>query len=514
MYPISSPFHDGNSVRALAIGGPFFLLTAIGLVYPLRHRYVNGLRAGVVVSFVLWFVPLELDRIRGRNYVSAAPFTIFAIFLAGLTLQALWSAIRLAARARGGGGASRSWCSWPATTRSTAMVCERRGGTSGEPDQPLAEAGARRTSRSTGTSSDSRESARRGCTSRPAPTSGSFERRRTTSSRAGRCTGSGGERPVQRRGHARDRRRRGSISGARSGVMPVSRGSARTLDALNVGYVLGNAGRPRCALFDPDHDVSPRPPEGDDRRLPKPGASPTPSLSRPRRAGSDLAPPYGLLDAGASVRRLRPGGTPARAAGRAGRALERTDLSVQLAPAAAAGADALPALPPRVASAAVGRQYRRGLQALRGLHRLRPPPASTRRGSASSRPLGSCSPVLPGPRSSSGRSRSPASRSRGVDGAKGSRRLAACRRTRSSSPRTTRKAWSRSSSRASARSWTRSTATPRRSSSTTAARDRTYELMLRRRAARPALQARQAVAELRPPDRAHRRRRLARRATR
>jgi hypothetical protein len=90
MYPITSPFHDGNATRALAIGGPFVLLTALGLVYPLRHRYVNGLRAGVVVSFAFWFVPLDWTAFRSTNYASAAPFTIFAIFLAGLTLQALW----------------------------------------------------------------------------------------------------------------------------------------------------------------------------------------------------------------------------------------------------------------------------------------------------------------------------------------------------------------------------------------------------------------------------------------
>ncbi len=90
MYPITSPFHDGNATRALAIGGPFILLTALGLVYPLRHRYVSGLRAGVVVSFAFWFVPLHWTAFRSTNYASAAPFTIFAIFLAGLTLQALW----------------------------------------------------------------------------------------------------------------------------------------------------------------------------------------------------------------------------------------------------------------------------------------------------------------------------------------------------------------------------------------------------------------------------------------
>jgi hypothetical protein len=90
MYPIAAPFHGGNAPRALAIGGPFFVLTAVGLVYPLRQRYVNGLRAGVVASFVFWFVPLSWSGFRSTNYASAAPFTIFAVFLAGLTLQALW----------------------------------------------------------------------------------------------------------------------------------------------------------------------------------------------------------------------------------------------------------------------------------------------------------------------------------------------------------------------------------------------------------------------------------------
>jgi hypothetical protein len=89
-YPLAAPFHGGNGPRALAIGGPFFLLTAIGLVYPLRHRYANALRAAVVASFVMWFVPLGWTAFRSTNYASAAPFTIFAVFLAGLTLQELW----------------------------------------------------------------------------------------------------------------------------------------------------------------------------------------------------------------------------------------------------------------------------------------------------------------------------------------------------------------------------------------------------------------------------------------
>src|SRR2546429_7008817 len=90
LYPINSPFHNGNATRALAVGGPFFLLTALGLVYPLRHRYANSLRAGVVVSFLFWFVPLHWASFLSTNYAAAAPFTIFAVFLAGLTLQALW----------------------------------------------------------------------------------------------------------------------------------------------------------------------------------------------------------------------------------------------------------------------------------------------------------------------------------------------------------------------------------------------------------------------------------------
>src|SRR5436190_5177281 len=89
-YPVAAPFHGGNEPRALAIGGPFFVLAAIGLVYPLRHRYANALRAGVLASFVMWFIPLGWTAFRSTNYASAAPFTIFAVFLAGLTLQALW----------------------------------------------------------------------------------------------------------------------------------------------------------------------------------------------------------------------------------------------------------------------------------------------------------------------------------------------------------------------------------------------------------------------------------------
>ncbi len=90
LYPIHAPFHLGNNTRAVAIGGPFVLLAAVGLFYPLRNRYVNGLRAGMVTAFVVWFIPLGWTAFRSTSYASGAPFSIFAVFLAALTLQALW----------------------------------------------------------------------------------------------------------------------------------------------------------------------------------------------------------------------------------------------------------------------------------------------------------------------------------------------------------------------------------------------------------------------------------------
>lgn len=89
-YPISSPFHMGNNTRSVAIGGPLLLLAVVGLLYPIRHRYANGLRIGMVTSFVVWFIPLGWTHFRSTSYASGAPFTIFAVFLAALTFQALW----------------------------------------------------------------------------------------------------------------------------------------------------------------------------------------------------------------------------------------------------------------------------------------------------------------------------------------------------------------------------------------------------------------------------------------
>jgi hypothetical protein len=90
LYPIDSPLHTGNNTRSVAIGGPFVLLAVVGLIYPLRHRYANGLRAGMVASFVFWFIPLDWMHFRSTSYASGAPFAIFALFLAALTFQALW----------------------------------------------------------------------------------------------------------------------------------------------------------------------------------------------------------------------------------------------------------------------------------------------------------------------------------------------------------------------------------------------------------------------------------------
>ncbi len=92
LYPIGSPWGDnGYTYRALVIGGPFMVLTLVGLLHPgMSHRYLNGLRTAVVVSFGLWFLPMHLLIIRSANFYAADPFTIFAVFLAGLCLQTLW----------------------------------------------------------------------------------------------------------------------------------------------------------------------------------------------------------------------------------------------------------------------------------------------------------------------------------------------------------------------------------------------------------------------------------------
>ena len=183
-YPVDSPFHQGNATRAIAIGGPFFLLAALGLVYPLRHRYANSLRAGVVVLFLFWFVPLHWASFLSTNYAAAAPFTIFAVFLAGLTLQAVWrrfaewrwvivgaAGLQVLALVAGFYPYYRDEVRLAGSTRSLNHALE---------NQPIYRFFEARPGSGT-----------RGSTSRRGPTSVSSASRPTTSSRAGRSTGSG-----------------------------------------------------------------------------------------------------------------------------------------------------------------------------------------------------------------------------------------------------------------------------------------------------------------------------------
>ena len=218
MYPITAPFHGGNAPRALAIGGPFFVLAALGLVYPLRHRYVNGLRAGVVASFVFWFVPLELDRLPLHELrLRGAVHDLRRLPRGADAAGALAAAARLAARARGGGGASgrgaprRLLPLLPRRPARGEAVLRR------QPDQHLAEArprepahlpvlrAAARHPRHAGVHGGRRRQA-------AVPQGGGLQVRGLAAPRA-----PDGQRPVQGRGHARARRRRASTSAARSG---------------------------------------------------------------------------------------------------------------------------------------------------------------------------------------------------------------------------------------------------------------------------------------------------------
>jgi hypothetical protein len=85
------PFHLDANYRTIAIGGPFVLLTLVGLAWRgVSHRHVNGLRAAVAVSFLAWFFPSRSVSVLTGNWYFGQTFTLFAILLAGLTLHALW----------------------------------------------------------------------------------------------------------------------------------------------------------------------------------------------------------------------------------------------------------------------------------------------------------------------------------------------------------------------------------------------------------------------------------------
>ncbi|HVW17044.1 MAG TPA: hypothetical protein VHB30_02235, partial [Solirubrobacteraceae bacterium] len=95
LYPIHSPFGAvGGGIpadRLLTVGGPFLALAVAGLLARtrVRQRHADGLRVGVVVCFVAWFVNLPV--ISGTWY-AREPFTLLAILLACLALQWLWEA--------------------------------------------------------------------------------------------------------------------------------------------------------------------------------------------------------------------------------------------------------------------------------------------------------------------------------------------------------------------------------------------------------------------------------------
>lgn len=95
-YPIASGFQEHDyRYRTVAIGGPFAILILVGLFWrALAGRHVNGLRAGVVASFVLWFIPIGWIPTRSGNMFSGYPLILFGVFLAGFTLQALWKRAR------------------------------------------------------------------------------------------------------------------------------------------------------------------------------------------------------------------------------------------------------------------------------------------------------------------------------------------------------------------------------------------------------------------------------------
>jgi len=90
LYPLT---HYDRHHRLIAFGGPFMVLTLVGLAYRrIAQRHADGLRLGVVISFLGWFVPVAWLPALSGNWYFRDPFTLFAILLAGITLQRLWDA--------------------------------------------------------------------------------------------------------------------------------------------------------------------------------------------------------------------------------------------------------------------------------------------------------------------------------------------------------------------------------------------------------------------------------------
>ena len=315
MYPITSPFHNGNATRALAIGGPFVAArrarSRLSAAAALRQRPAG--RRGRVFRHVVR--PARVDSLPLHATTPPLPLSRSSRSpLAGLTLQALWERRPGWRPALVGGGCSsgrrarrRLLPVLPGRLARGEAVLRR------ELVEHLAEARARRTSPSTGTSSAGPGSARRASTSRLGPTDGCFAKAVDYKFEGWPLHGlrlvNGLYKGVDMHEIAPARvYLRGEIRGD-----PRVSGSALTLDALNVGYVLATAADDLAPTLSPEGDVPPRAiRERPSACIEIKAPGPTRSCSRPaaKRIGT-LAAPQRLLDPGPAVRRLRLRGPPA-----------------------------------------------------------------------------------------------------------------------------------------------------------------------------------------------------------
>jgi hypothetical protein len=88
LYPHFATIHGARNV---AFGAPFAVLALLGLFWPNALRqHLWGFRLAVGASFLAWFMPVHWIPALSGNWFFGQPLTLFAIVLAGLTLQRLW----------------------------------------------------------------------------------------------------------------------------------------------------------------------------------------------------------------------------------------------------------------------------------------------------------------------------------------------------------------------------------------------------------------------------------------
>ena len=98
VYPINFPhlllypLHQNHyGLRLIGLGGIFVLLALVGLVWrKVTHPYADAIRIATAVAFLAWFLPVSWLPALSGNWYFGKPFTLFAILLAGLTLERLW----------------------------------------------------------------------------------------------------------------------------------------------------------------------------------------------------------------------------------------------------------------------------------------------------------------------------------------------------------------------------------------------------------------------------------------